>query len=171
MATATAVPVDVYLDTMFEPDAEYVDGHIEERPMGQFDHASWQQAIQLWFAQFAREWNIRVRPELRVKTTPTNFRVADVVVFDRDNPIEQVLHLPPIAVFEVMSPEDRVSRMMKKLKEYEAMGIPNILLIEPDTKEISQYRNGDLIAVTGTVQQLSGSHCVIDWNRVEELLD
>jgi hypothetical protein len=26
-----------------------VDGKIEERPMGEFDHASWQQAIQLWF--------------------------------------------------------------------------------------------------------------------------
>ena len=57
MATAIFVPVDQYLRGQYEPDAEYVDGEIEERPMGQFDHASWQQAIQLWFAQHAREWN------------------------------------------------------------------------------------------------------------------
>jgi len=89
MATATQVPVEVYLTTAFEPDADFVDGSIEERPIGQYDHASWQQAIQLWFVQHASEWNVRVRPELRVKTTKTNFRVADVVVFSRDNPIER----------------------------------------------------------------------------------
>jgi Uma2 family endonuclease len=171
MATATQVPVEVYLTTMFEPDAEYVDGHIEERPMGQYDHASWQQAIQLWFVQHAAEWNVRVRPELRVKTTKTNFRVADVVVFSRDNPIEQVLHLPPIAVFEVLSPDDRIPHIMKKLKEYDAMGIPTVMLIDPETKRISRFIGGDLVPVTEQVQHLSGSRCVIDWRRVEELLD
>jgi hypothetical protein len=45
MAATTRVPVEVYLRSSCEPDAEYVDGTIEERPMGQFDHALWQQAI------------------------------------------------------------------------------------------------------------------------------
>jgi Uma2 family endonuclease len=171
MATATQVPLEVYLTTMFEPDAEYVDGHIEERPMGQYDHASWQQAIQLWFARYSLEWNIRVRPELRIQTTKTNYRVADVVVFDRDNPIEQVLTLPPIAVFEVMSPEDRVPRMMKKLKEYAAMGIPTVMLIEPEKQRISRLIGADLVAFTDTLQQLPGSRCFIDWEKVQQLLD
>jgi Uma2 family endonuclease len=171
MATATQVPVEVYLTTAFEPDADYVDGHIEERPMGQYDHASWQQAIQHWFLLHEREWNVRVRPELRVKTTKTNFRVADVVVFSRDNPIEQVLHLPPIAVFEVLSPDDRIPRIMKKLQEYAAMGVRTVMLIDPETKRISQFQGGDLVTVTERTQQLSGSRCFIDWQRVEELLD
>ena len=34
MATTTHVPVEVYLRSSYEPDAEYVDGKIEERPMG-----------------------------------------------------------------------------------------------------------------------------------------
>jgi hypothetical protein len=34
MATTTRVPVEVYLCSSYEPDAEYVDGLIEERPMG-----------------------------------------------------------------------------------------------------------------------------------------
>ena len=89
MATTSPVPLELYLRSSYEPDAEYVDGHIEERPAAQLDHASWQQVIQLWFLQHAREWNIRVRPELRVQVTPTNFRVPDVTVFDRDHPIEQ----------------------------------------------------------------------------------
>lgn len=51
------VPVEVYLRSSYEPDAEYVDGVIEERPLGQDDHSAWQHAIQLWFAQRAKEWN------------------------------------------------------------------------------------------------------------------
>ena len=46
MATTTHIPVEVYLRSSYEPDAEYVDGEIERRPPGEFDHASWQQAIQ-----------------------------------------------------------------------------------------------------------------------------
>ena len=64
MATTTHVPVEVYLRSSYEPDAEYVDGKIEERPMGEFDHASWQLAILTWFWQHEREWNIRVLPEI-----------------------------------------------------------------------------------------------------------
>ncbi len=49
MGTTTHIPVEVYLRSSYEPDAEYVDGEIEERPMGEFDHASWQQAIRHGF--------------------------------------------------------------------------------------------------------------------------
>lgn len=171
MATAAQVPVEVYLASDYDPDAEYVDGQIEERPMGQFDHASWQQAIQLWFAEHARDWNIRVRPELRVQTTSRNFRVPDVVVFDRDHPIEQILTRPPIAVFEVLSPEDRLPRMMKKLAEYEAMGIQTVMLIDTELPQVFLFRNGDLTKLSGTVQQLPGSRCSIDWAQVQTLLD
>jgi len=34
MATAPTVPMEVYLRSSYDPDAEYVDGVIEERPRG-----------------------------------------------------------------------------------------------------------------------------------------
>ncbi len=54
-AAHTSVPVEVYLRSSYEPDAEYVDGAIEERPMGEYDHSSWQEAIILWFRQHTAE--------------------------------------------------------------------------------------------------------------------
>jgi len=52
MATMTVVPVEVYLRSSdYEPDAEYVDGVIEERPMGEFNHSDWQEAICAFFSQ------------------------------------------------------------------------------------------------------------------------
>ena len=43
--TTTHVPVEVYLRSSYEPDAEYVDGAIEERAVGENDHSAWQEAI------------------------------------------------------------------------------------------------------------------------------
>src|SRR5208337_4323566 len=122
-AQVSRVPVEVYLSSSYEPDAEYVDGAIEERHMGEYDHSSWQHALQLWFAQHAKEWGIRVRPELRVQVAPRNFCVPDVTILDRYQPIEQVVSHPPIAVFEILSPEDTMTRMLFKLRDYEQMGI------------------------------------------------
>jgi hypothetical protein len=80
MATATRVPIEVYLHSSSEPDAEYVDGEIEERPVGENDHSAWQNAIGLWFNLVAQEWSVRIRPELRIQAAPTRFRVPDVTV-------------------------------------------------------------------------------------------
>jgi Uma2 family endonuclease len=165
------VPVEVYLRTSYEPDAEYVDGVIEERPKGQYDHSTWQHALELWFARYAKEWGIRVRPELRVKVAAANYRVPDVVVFDRSLPIEPVLTHPPIAVFEILSPEDSHSRLMIKLADYERMGIGTIVVIDPETGNHRRYVSGRLEPLPADPFDLPGSRCRFDLSEIEKLLD
>jgi Uma2 family endonuclease len=145
MATATYVPVETYLRSSYEPDAEYVDGEIEERPMGEHDHAAWQAAIQRWFFAHDREWNIEVLPELRVQVSPSRFRVPDVAVLDCNRPVEQIATHPPIAVFEVLSPEDTVRRLRRKLDDYAKMGIPQIWVIDPEDSSCFRYLGGELL--------------------------
>ena len=169
MATTTHVPVEVYLCSSYEPDAEYVDGEIEERPMGEFDHASWQQAIQMWFKQHEKEWNIRVRPELRVQVAATRYRVPDVTVLDRDRPIEQIPTHPPVAVFEVLSPEDRFQRMKRKLEDYRAMGIPEIWVIDPQDSTFYRYEALQLLRKDTFSHAAKG--IVFDMNELKNLLD
>jgi Uma2 family endonuclease len=142
------VPLSTYLKSEYEPDAEYVDGEIEERPMGEDDHSAWQGAIYFWFRQHSNEWKIRVRPELRLQVAPTRFRVPDVMILDREQPVEQVIAHPPIAVFEVLSPEDTVRRLMRKLNDYQTMGIPEIWVIDPETRAFSRFEDGQLIRRT-----------------------
>jgi Uma2 family endonuclease len=169
-AQVTHVPIEVYLSSSYEPDAEYVDGVIEERPMGEFDHSSWQHAIELWFAQHAKKWGIRVRPELRIQVSAGNFRVPDVTVLDRNLPIEQVITHPPIAVFEILSPEDTVTRMMTKLADYERMGIQTILVLDPNGKHF-RYTPGTLESLPSAPFDLPGSACRFDLAEIEKLLD
>ena len=51
MATTTFVPVETYLRMESEPDCEYVDGQIEERPLPEYDHSTWQTALCCFSAQ------------------------------------------------------------------------------------------------------------------------
>ena len=144
MATAIHVPLEVYLRSDYQPDAEYIDGELRERPMGENDHSAWQLAICLWFVQHAAEWTILVRPELRVQVTSVNFLVPDVTILDAANPKEKIATLPPLAVFEVWSPENKVRDMMRKLTLYEQMGIPQIWLIDPADPVWQRFQDGKL---------------------------
>jgi len=148
MATTTQVPLEVYLRSDYQPDAEFLDGEVLERPMGEDDHSSWQLAICRWFLQNEDQWNIRIRPELRVQVRPENFLVPDVTILDATHPKEKIATLPPIAVFEVLSPENKIREIMRKLDLYEQMGIQQIWLIDPPAEGTvpiwQRYENGRL---------------------------
>ena len=169
-AEVMRVPVEVYLSSSYEPDAEYVGGVIEERPMGEWNHADWQAAILEFFRSRRHEWNVRAAAELRVQVSAGNFRVPDVTVTDRNLPVEQVITHPPIAVFEILSPEDSLSRMMTKLGEYEQMGIRTILVLDPSGRNF-RYSGGKLEPLPAEPFDLPGSICRFDLAEIVKLLD
>jgi Uma2 family endonuclease len=169
MATTTRVPVEVYLRSSYEPDAEYVDGQIEKRPMGEFDHSSWQLAISRWFWEHDRNWGIRAMLSLRVKAAATRYRVPDITVLDRSRPIEQIITHPPLAVFEVLSPEDRVQCLKRKLEDYRAMGIPEIWVIDPQDSTFYRYEDLQLRRTDAFSHAEKGF--AFDMNQLKNLLD
>ncbi len=146
MAT-TLISVEEYLKTAYEPDAEYVDGVIEERSMGEDQHSAWQVAFVTYFNMRAKEWNIRVRPVLRMKTSECRYRIPDVAILDADAPRDPVALVPPLAAFEILSPEDRLSRLMVRLADFEAMGVPALYVIDPADNSFFRYQGGKLSAV------------------------
>ncbi len=167
-ATTPLLSLEEYRQTDFEPDADYIDGTIEERPMGEFDHNSWQDALLAWFRMHAKEWSLRARPEQRTRASPTRIRVPDVAVMDMNLPIEQVLTVPPVAVFEIMSPEDRFTRILAKLADYQTMGIRNIFVIY-DTNSYFRYQDGDLKTLGLGRIPLEGSQGYIDFQELADL--
>ena len=170
MATTLAqVSVEEYFRTSSEPDCEYADGVIEERAMGELDHAAWQKALVRWFGDREREWGVFVFPELRVKIDPTHFRVPDVTLISRNAPREQVVTTTPLAVFEILCPEDTMTRVLEKLSEYERMGIGAIWLIEPKKRTYYVYRSGQLL--TASTFELPGSNFRVALSQIAALID
>jgi Uma2 family endonuclease len=87
--------------------------------------------------------------------------VPDVAVLDRSNPIEQIVTLPPVAIFEVLSPEDRILRIHSKLQDYADMGVGQILILDPQSGRFQQFTSGtlspaDRIELQGIAADLSG---------------
>jgi Uma2 family endonuclease len=169
-AAMNYVTVEEYLSSSFAPDAEYVDGQIEERAVGENDHSAWQNAICAWFQQQAQTGQIRVRPELRVQVAPSCFLVPDVTLLDRNRPVEQIVTFPPVAVFEVLSPADALKRVMAKCGRYERMGIRTILVIDPDGPRY-RYAAGRLEPLEALAFDLPGCSARFDMDGIEKLVD
>jgi Uma2 family endonuclease len=169
-AAMNYVSIEEYLNSSFEPDAEYVNGQIEERPVGENDHSAWQGAIYLWFQQQAQTGQIRVRPELRVQVAPDCFLVPDITILDRNRPIEQIVTHPPLAVFEILSPSDALKRVMTKCGNYEQMGIRTILVIDPDGPKY-RYVAGRLEPLEVRAFDIPGCGARFDLDEIEKLID
>jgi Uma2 family endonuclease len=78
---------------------------------------------------------------------------------------------PPVAVFEILSPEDTVNRLLAKLADYGKMGIRNIVVIDPKDGRHLRYTDGALEPLPAEPFALEGSACRFDLAEVEKLLD
>jgi Uma2 family endonuclease len=134
MATAVHVSLEEYLNTDYEPDCDYVDGVLEERNVGKKRHARTQARLILWLAAREQQYGYEVLPEQRVKVGASRVRIPDVCLVAADDE-DEVQQRPPWLCIEVLSPEDRWSRVDARLKDYLAFGVPMIWVIDPYAKE------------------------------------
>jgi Uma2 family endonuclease len=169
-ASTTPVPIELYLRTSYRPDADYVDGIIEERNLGQNDHSAWQDAIAAWFRSQAHSGGVRVRPELRIRVAGTRVRIPDVALLDRSLPSEPVPTVPPVAVFEVVSPDDKLPDLAVRCADYERMGIQTILVLDPDGPHW-RFVNGRLEPLESRAFDIPGCRCRFDLDGIENLID
>jgi Uma2 family endonuclease len=135
MSTTALIPVEQYLATSYRPDCDYVDGEVQERNFGEFEHATLQGEVLGWFRQHAKQWKIRVLPEQRINISSSRYRVPDVTVLRADQPVEKIFTAPPLLVVEIQSPKDTLKRIRECVNEYVAFGIQNIWLIDPYERE------------------------------------
>lgn len=128
---ASLTSLTEYLRTSYRPDRDYFEGETQERNFGEFEHAAIQAFLTSWFFQHRQEWQLHVLPEMRVKVTSDRVRIPDVCLLSRTQPVEQVITLPPLAVLEIPSPEDRVLRYNERLADYRQMGVRHVWVIDP----------------------------------------
>jgi Uma2 family endonuclease len=130
MAT-TQLSLEEYLRTDYQPDCDYIDGELEERNLGEKEHSITQAFFIKWLAKYEDEWKLEACPEIRLRISPTRVRIADLAFLSVNAPFEAVLTRPPLAIIEILSPEDRVSRYQQRLDDYRAMGVANIWVVDP----------------------------------------
>ena len=134
MSARTLISVEDYLASCYEPDCDFVDGHIEERNVGEWDHSKLQLKVGAYLLARYGGMGIQVATELRIRITQTRVRIPDICVF-LENPGERVPTKPPFICIEILSPEDGMSRVEVRINDYLAMGVPYVWVLDPQTKQ------------------------------------
>ena len=129
MATASnLVPFDEYMHTSYSPDCEYVDGVILERNVGQGRHAFTQSRLLLKLTEGTAIRKLIVLVEQRTRVALGRVRIPDVCVVEQ---LEEVISKPPLLCVEVLSPDDRWTRVNASIADYQSMGVQYVWVVDP----------------------------------------
>jgi Uma2 family endonuclease len=131
MSSVAVVSVEEYLSTSYRPDCDYVDGEIRERNLGEYEHANLQARLTIWFGNHEREWHIRVLVEQRIRVSARRYRIPDVCVLDRNQPIEPVSTRPPLIFIEILSKDDSLRDIRERVDDYLNFGVPHVWMLDP----------------------------------------
>lgn len=128
------VTVQEYLSASYEPDLEYADGRLEDRNAGEHDHGYLQSLLAAIFTNHRKEWAVYAVTDVRTQIQSSKFRIPDVSVLRANSPREAIIAHPQLIAIEILSPEDRWSRLQEKIDDYLAFGVENIWILDPETR-------------------------------------
>jgi Uma2 family endonuclease len=153
MSVETLISLEEYLSTSYDPDVEYVDGVLVERNVGDWLHSLVQRNMIIALSRkYPRVYAV---PELRSQTKATRYRLPDVCVLLTPPKTKYLLDAAYLAI-EILSEDDRMTKMMEKLEEYDRNDVSNIWLIDPRLHKMAVYSSGVLNEVRGNMIATSG---------------
>ncbi len=157
MATAALIPVNEYLSSSYEVDYDYVDGELLERNMGEWQHGLLQGLLFGIFHENRKNWKIIAAPETRVQVRLDRYRIPDVCVMRAEDKVHRIVNTPPLICIEVLSPEDRMQRVLERVRDFHNMGVESVWILNPFTRDAwiaqpdgSQQHISDALTVEGT---------------------
>lgn len=150
MGTKTLTSVADYLRMTFEDgDHEYVDGEVIPRNVGNKTHSRIQRDLVQALLRSIKRADVEVLPELRFQAQPTRYRIPDVGVWLEQDISDEVPSVPPLLAIEILSPEDRVARVIAKVQEYLAVGVDTVWVIDPPVRNAIVYSRSQPAGTVG----------------------
>jgi len=106
--------------------------------MGELPHGDIQAELVFRLKQ-ASGGRLRVVSEIRIQINPRRYRVADIAVWRAGDIGKRIPTVPPFLAIEILSPEDRMVRMLPKIQEYLSIGTEWIWVIDPEERKALIY--------------------------------
>lgn len=166
MVTATTMTLDEFLELPeTEPAAEFVCGRIIPRPMPTWFHSRLANRIgaffEIYFMQHNEGYaNVELRhaaPEEGRSYLPdvsiTSWRKSNPSLAERR---QKAIEVPPDIAVEIVSPDDRPTRIADKLAFYLRAGVASVWIVDPDEQSVSVYRPGQPAQVFRAGDMLDG---------------
>ena len=166
MATTTrTVTYEEWLKMTVVEDAieEVINGEVRIMPPNKWKHALIVQDLARALDRQVNEQEILVLTTqfgLIIRKRPLTSRVPDLAMFVKKNLVEQdgYIHSAPELVVEVLSPANTRAERAEKLRDYEALGVPEVWVLSPEARtfEVLHLMEGKLRTVQVLTQgQLS----------------
>jgi len=147
MGVKALISEEEYLQVTFDgPEPDFVNGEILERGMPNTFHSLATRKLCRLLAPIEDRTGLCALPEIRVRTADGKFRVIDLAVF-LSVPKEAIPASVPLIAIEIVSPDDRLDDIFRKLMEYQNCGVAHIVLADPALRTLSIYRDGSLTSV------------------------
>ncbi len=135
--------VDEYLKTQFEGSGpEYLDGELVERNVPNYAHGRTQCCLGALLKSFGQERPLYAATELHLRVATGRYRIADVAVFEGEEPAEGIPSQPPLVVIEILSPNDSAQDVLAKFEELHAWGVKHLWLANPGPRRLYVYDGG-----------------------------
>jgi Uma2 family endonuclease len=118
----------------WEGDFDYVDRKLQRHDWRDLAHAEMHERLIGHFSEQGEKSKIIILPSFTLQVTPTRFRVPDLVLIDRNIPSKEITKTSvPLAVIEVLSPEDTLMRVADLVSDYLTKSVAHILIVDPRT--------------------------------------
>ena len=138
-----------------------------ERNVGTLPHSVLQGLVILHFGLFRKSYRIRVCCEARLQVRAGRYRIPDVLVLERPYQNGKVVTDVPAITVEIKSPDDTFDYIFDKCVEYEALGVRNILVMDPDNRRAWLFEQNNLRLLTGNSVPLNLSQSTLDFPFAE----
>ncbi|HAR46864.1 MAG: hypothetical protein A2X56_13450 [Nitrospirae bacterium GWC2_57_13] len=149
MSTALKKQIFTYDDLHRLPDGNYeiIDGERHDMTPSGFEHGNIEgKFYELLARHFMNKGHVAVgEVGIVISRNPLRVRAADVVYISREKAPERpkgILETAPDLVVEIISESNTAWEMTEKVKDYLAVGVERIVLVDPLTKTISLYQKG-----------------------------
>ena len=160
------VPVEEYLRSTYDPDMDYVDGHLEERNLGEFDHSDFQSALLTFLRNHAREWRIYAVAECRLQVKPNRFRIPDIMVLSLGHKPDRIVREAPLLCIEILSPEDTFKRITYRVDDYVEMGVKDVWVLDPEDGRVFTHAKGERRWTEARTLTVDGTHIRVDLDEL-----
>jgi len=120
--------------------------------LGQFDHSRLQSLLTAIFITNEAEWGVLGMVEQRLRVRPGKYRVPDLLALPLNyDSAQKVVTVAPLLCIEILSPDDTMPHILERCWEYEALGVPETWIFDPQTKQAFIARDRAVTQFTNDV--------------------
>jgi Uma2 family endonuclease len=173
--TPVLISVKEYLNTVYRPDCDYINGEVLERNMGELPHGGLQGFFTFFFRLHEDELGIVAAPETRLQVTIKDYRVPDIMVLAIPYADTRIVRTPPLLCIEILSSEDHMRRVQERIDDYARMGVRTSWVVDPWRETAFQagadgvlHSTEDRLTVPGTEIAITVAELWAELDRVEK---